>query len=273
VTSHSSAVDTADLYHVPLEDFVARRTALVRELRATDPDAALAIGKVRKPSVGVWAIDQLAVENTTLITELLAAGADARDAHQNAAAGTESREDLLAATGRLRDGVEAAARAARDVLESAGHAASDETSRRIRATLQAAATGRAAERRALWTGTLDRDLDAAGFGAVDNPGNDDAELAAILAPLRRRTSSEGRAPRQDRSSATIDLVARRQAERDVARQDEGAARARVVADEKRRQADRLATEARVAADEASEAEQDADAAEEAARVAHLALDS
>ena len=73
---------------------------MARELRATDPDTALAIGKLRKPSVGVWAIDQLAVDHSALITELLAAGADARDAHQNAAAGTESREDLLAATER-----------------------------------------------------------------------------------------------------------------------------------------------------------------------------
>jgi hypothetical protein len=264
-------VDTAELYRGPLEDFVARRSALVRELRATDPDTALAIGKLRKPSVGVWAIDQLAADHPALITELLASGADARDAHQNAAAGTESREHLLAATGRLRDRVEAAARAATDVLVSAGHAASEETGRRIRVTLQAAATGGAAERRALWTGTLDRDLDVAGFGAIDDPGNDDPELAAILEPMRRRTSSDPRGPTQDRPN--LEIVAHRHAERDAARQDEVASRARVVADEKRRQADRLATEARVAAEEASDAEQAADAAEKAARVAHLALDS
>jgi len=262
-------VDTAGLYHGPLEDFVARRSALVRELRATDPDTALAIGKLRKPSVGVWAIDQLAVDHPALITELLAVGADARDAHQNAAAGTESREDLLAATGRLRDRVEAAARAATDVLAGAGHAASDDTGRRIRATLQAAATGGAPERRALWTGTLDRDLDVSGFGAIDDPGNDDPELAAILEPMRRRTSSNPPGPTHDRPAARLEVVAHRHA----AKQDEVAARARVVADEKRRQADRLATEARVAAEEASDAEQAADAAAEAARAAHLALDS
>jgi hypothetical protein len=266
-------VDTAGLYRGPLEDFVARRSAMARELRATDPDTALAIGKLRKPSVGVWAIDQLAVDHPALITELLAVGADARDAHRNAAAGTESREDLLAATGRLRDRVEAAARAAADVLASAGHAASDETGRRIRATLQAAATGGAPERRALWTGTLDRDLDVAGFGAIDDLGNDDPELSAILEPMRRRTSSDPRGPTQDRPAVRLEVVAHRHAQRDAARQDEVAARARVVADEKRRQADRLATEARVAAEEASDAEQAADAAEEAARAAHLALDS
>jgi hypothetical protein len=265
-------VDTADLYHGPLEDFVARRTALVRELRATDPDAALAIGKVRKPPASVWAIDQLAAGNPAPIIELLAAGADARDAHRNAAAGTASREDLMAATGRLRDAVEGAARAAGDVLKSAGHSASDETSRRIRATLQASATGGAVERRSLWTGTLDRDLDVTGFGAVEDPGNDDAELAAILAPMRRGPAPDPRRPPQDRAGASLDMVAQRQAERDVDRQDAIAARARVSADEKRRQADRLATEARVAAEEASDAERTADAAEEAARAARFSLD-
>jgi hypothetical protein len=266
-------VDTAGLYRGPLEGFVARRSAMVRELRATDPVAALAMGKLRKPSVGVWAIDQLAVDNPALIAELLAAGADAREAHQNAAAGTESREDLLAATGRLRDRVEAAARAATDALASSGHAASDETGRRIRATLQAAATGGAPERRALWPGTLDRDLDVAGFGAIDDSGNDDPELSAILEPLRRRTSSDPSGPTPDRPAARLEIVAHRHAERDAARQDEVAARARVVADEKRRQADRLATEARVAAEEASDAEQAAGAAEDVARAAHLVLDS
>src|SRR4029077_868926 len=125
--------------------------------------AAAVIASIRKPPVGVWAIDQLAAASPAIVIELLAAGADARDAQQNVATGSERREDLLAASGRLRDGVEAAARAAAEALEGAGHPASDETGRRIRATLQAAATGGAAQRMALWKGTLDRELDVTGF--------------------------------------------------------------------------------------------------------------
>jgi len=265
-------VDASGLYHGPLEEFVTRRTALVRELRATDRDAADAVGKLRKPPVGVWAIDQLAVEHPALITELLAAGADARDAQQNVAAGTQTREDLHLATGRLRDGVESAARAAVDVLERAAHGASDETGRRIRTTLQAAATGGAPERRALWTGTLDRELDVAGFGAVDDPGDDTVELAAILAPYRRQTSSAPRRPAPARP-ASLELLARREAERETADHDAVAQRARALADAKRREADHKAEEARFSAQEASAAEQTAEAAEAAARAAHLALDS
>jgi hypothetical protein len=265
-------VDTSSLYQGPLEDFIARRTSLVRELRPTDPDAAAAIAKLRKPPVGVWAINQLAVASPGVITELLAAGADARYAHQNVATGSERREDLLVASGRLRDLVDSAARAAAAVLEGAGHAASDETDRRIRATLQAAATGDAARRGALWKGTLDRDLDATGFGAAEEFEDDLAELAEILAPMRRSSSPQAESASQGRSAANPDLVARRQAERDAAGLRATAKRARGAADAKRRQADRLAEEALGAAVAASAAEGAADVAEEAASRAEAALD-
>ena len=174
-------MDTASLYHGPLEDFVSRRTALARELRPTDPNGAAALGKLRKPPASAWAIDQLAAGNPALIAELLAAGADARDAQWSAAAGSVSREDLQVASGRLRDAVETAARAAIALLERDGHGTSDETSRRIRTTLQAAATGSAADRQTLWSGTLSGDLDVAGFGAIQEPEADAAEIAAVVA--------------------------------------------------------------------------------------------
>lgn len=266
-------MDTAGLYHGPLEDFVARRTALARELRSADPDAASAAGKLRKPPVAAWAVDQLAVDDPTLIAELLAAGADARDAQRNVAAGIESREDLLAATARLRDRVDAAARASTRVFERSGHHASDETSRRIRATLLAAATGGATDRKALWTGTLDRDLDAAGFGGVDEPEEDPAELATLLGPLRRRSSTPPHPTERRRPPPSLELLARRDAERDAADLDAVAERLRASADAKRRQADHVAEEAAFTAREATAAEQAAGEAEKAAGDAHLALDS
>ena len=200
-----------------------------------------------------------------VITELLAAGADARDAHQNVATGSERREDLLVASGRLRDGVESAARAAAAVLEGAGHPASDETDRRIRATLQAAATGDVAQRVALWKGTLDRDLDATGFGAPEEPGRRSRRARGrswrrCAGRLHRRLS---RRVRVERPPARISLRDD-QAERDAAGLRAVAKRARAAADAKRGQADRLAEEAHGAAKEASAAEHAADAAEDAA---------
>jgi hypothetical protein len=266
------SVDSAGLYRGPLEDFVARRTALARELRRTDREAADAVGKLRKPSAGVWAIDQVAADDPALIAELLAAGADARQAQGNVAAGTASREDLHIATGRLRDAVDAAALAALGVLTRAGHTASDDTNRRIRTTLQAAATGGAADRQALWTGTLDGDLDVAGFGAVAEPEDDPSELAAVLAPLRRPSAPPTQRPGPAPATAGAQGLERRQTVRDEAKLRAAAERARDAADAKRRQADRLSDEARTAADEATIAERDAVAAEEAARAARAALD-
>ena len=266
-------MDTASLYRGPLEDFVARRTALVRELRSSDKAAADAAGKLREPPVSAWAIDQLAVDNPALITGVLAAGADARDAQRNVAAGTENRDDLRLATGRLRDAVDAATRAAVDVLTEAGHAASVEADRRIRTSLQAAATGGAVERRQLWTGTLDRDIDVAGFGGVDESEDDDPELAALLAPIRRETQAISPAPTSSRRTSTAtERIAQREVERDIAKKDAAAEAARTFAQSARHQADRLAEEARVAARKAVEAEDAAAAAADAARAAHANAD-
>lgn len=261
-------MDTASLYRGPLEDFVARRTALVRELRSSDKEAADAAGKLRKPPVSAWAIDQLVAESPALITGLLATGADARDAQRNLAAGTETRDDLRVATGRLRDAVDAATRAAIEVLTRAGHTASDETDRRIRTSLQAAATGGVAERRLLWTGTLDRDLEGSGFGAVDESEDDDPELTALLTPLRRQTHSMSAAPTPMGRSSSAERIAQREMERDIAKKDAVAEAARAFALSARHQADRLAEEARAAAEKAASAEEAAAAAAEAARAAH-----
>lgn len=268
----AGAVDTASLYRGPLEDFVARRTALVHELRSSDKEAADAAGKLRKPPVSAWAIDQLAADHLALITGLLAAGADAREAQRNVAAGTETGDDLRLATGRLRDAVEAATRAAIDVLTQAGHTASDETGRRIRTSLQAAATGGAVERRLLWTGTLDRDIDGSGFGGVDESEDDDPGLAALLAPLRRQTHSMSSAPTSTRRSSSAERIAQREVERDIAKKDAAAEAARAFAQSARHQADRLAEEARVAAGKAADAEDAAAAAADAARAAHANAD-
>jgi hypothetical protein len=264
-------MDLAALYRGPLEEFVARRTRLVREARATDPSAAAAIGKVRKPPVSVWAIDQLSIDREHLLIELLAAGADARAAQRAVAGQSEARESLLLASNRLRDAVETAARAADDVLENAGHARGAETGRRIRATLQSAATGSAAERLALWRGTLDDEVAPSGFAALDGPDDDAAELAAVLAPLRRDSSPTRRQPLRVLRPRDDDRVQREVAELAAKKQDAAAERARDLARSKRVHAERLAEEARVAEREATVAEQAAEKAEEAARAAHAAL--
>jgi hypothetical protein len=259
-------VDSAAVYHGPLEEFVARRTALERTLRSSDAAAAGAVKKLRKPPVGAWAIDQLAVENPDLVAELLAAGLDAREAQQAVADGSRSGEDLLVATTRVREAVEAAVRAAAQVLDLSGQAMAEETARKIRITLQAAVSGGAAEREALWRGTLDRDLTPTGFGAADVPDDDAPELATVIAPLRRQTSPRpGTADTGRRRQQAGDRVAQLAAQRGAAERLKVAERARTLATTKRQYADRLAAEARAAEDDATASERAAEAAEKAAR--------
>lgn len=259
-------MDSAAVYHGPLEEFVSRRTALERTLRSSDAAAAGTVKKLRKPSVGVWAIDQLAVDTPDVVAELLAAGLDAREAQRAVADGSRSGEDLVVATARVREAVEAAVRAAAQLLDRSGQAMAEETARKIRTTLQAAASGGAAERVALWRGTLDRDLTPSGFGAADLPDDDEPELAGIIAPLRRQTSP--RPAGADTGGGRVaagDRVARLAAERGAAERLKVAERARTIATTKRQHAERLAAEARAADDDASAAEQAAETAEKAAR--------
>jgi hypothetical protein len=243
---------------------------MVRETRLTDPSAAQDIGKVRKPAVSVWAIDQLAIDHERPLLGLLAAGADAKDSQHAVAGQLETRETLLVAADRLRDAVESAARAADEVLENAGHARGEETGRRIRATLQSAATGTAAERLALWRGTLDHEVVSSGFGALD-PDDDAPELTSVLAPLRRTSSPTRRQPPLARTPPDDERVRREAAEREVAKQDAAAERARDLATAKRVHADRLAEEARIAQEEATAAGKAADQADDAARAARARL--
>ena len=259
------------IYCGSLEGFVARRTALAEKLRSSDAGAAADVRRLRKPPVSAWAIDQLGVENPDLLTELLAAGADAGEAQRSVSDGVGSGEDLLIASARVREAVDAAARAATAVLDRVGHATGEATARRIRTTLQAAVSGGPDERLALWSGTLDRDLEPTGFGALDSLEDDVPELAAVLAPLRRAPSAEGGRAATHRTRRPDDLASLRAAERAAAQNERGAAQARAIADAKRQHAERLAGEARRAEGEAAAAEAAADTAEEAARIGRAAL--
>ena len=266
-------VDLSELYQGPLDEFVARRARLARDVRKTDAAAASAIGKLRKPSVSVWAIDQLAIDHQDLLVELLAAGADARDAQRAVAGQGATRESLLLASGRLRDALEAAARAADVALAKGGHARGDETGRRIRTTLQSAVTGSAADRVALWHGTLDHDVEASGFGAVDAQDDDEAALATVVAALRRRPPATANgSPPAVRTPSNERHSQRETQQRVVDQLDAAATRARDLAGAKRRHADALAAEATLAERDAAIAGAAAQEAAEAARDARSKLD-
>jgi hypothetical protein len=267
----------SDLYQGPLDEFVARRTRVVRETRPTDPSAAAAIGKARRPPISVWAIDQLAIDHQHVLAELLAAAADASDAQRGVGDQSETREALVLASSRLREAVEGAAHGADAILEGAGNTSSDDTRRRIQATLHAAATGSRDDRLALWQGTLDHEIAPSGFGTSDAAQPDTPELAAVLAPLRHVNAHEAPRPRVlsragDKREAH-ERATRDAAERAAEKLTAAAVRARDLANAKRLHADTLADELRTAEQGATAAEQAAVDAEEAAEKARSALKS
>ena len=142
-----------ELYGVPLDEFVAARTALAKRLRVEGRgDDAAEVGGLRKPPVPLWAANQVARRRPDELRALL----DATDALRAGRGGDEE----------LRRATTAIAAAVREVLDEAGHAASDATVQRATTTLRAAAASAGEEREALERGALDRELEPTGFEAM-----------------------------------------------------------------------------------------------------------
>lgn len=140
-------------------DFVRHRDEAVKEARtAGDRDLAIAIGKLRRPTVGAWLANLLAHLHATELAELLTLGADMRDAQAQLDAA--SLRELGKRRQEVVRGLVATAKAtASELGESAGAPAVAE----LEATLAAVvADPDAADQ--LRSGRLTTGLSYAGFG-------------------------------------------------------------------------------------------------------------
>jgi hypothetical protein len=148
-----------DLYAVPPAAFTATRNRVSAELRKAGRAAeAQAVARLRKPSVALWAANQLARDDRQAVGGFIAAverlkQKQLRDPRAVAEALREQRGALDALVGR-----------ARRVLKDAGLGASPAILRRISHTLLGAAVDRA-HAEALRRGTLTEELPAPGFEA------------------------------------------------------------------------------------------------------------
>ncbi|HEY3498066.1 MAG TPA: hypothetical protein VGK73_25380, partial [Polyangiaceae bacterium] len=141
-----------ELRHVPLGQFVAERKRLAAELAAAgDKAGSSLLAKHARPSVSVWAVNQLYVEASDDFDELFETAARVRRGELEAAA--EHRK----VTSKLT------ARAAK-LLTDAGHGASDATLRRVTSTLSALKAAGGFEPDP--PRTLGADRDPPGFDAV-----------------------------------------------------------------------------------------------------------
>jgi hypothetical protein len=149
-TSYEAAVAT--LYQAPLADFVGERKRLAQELKGHgDAAAAARLGKLSRPPVSTWAVNQLWWRQRDAFEALLATAGRLRQG--DLSAGSEHQSALAT----LR-------REAAELLREAGHGSADATLRRVTANLSALAASGGFEPDL--PGALAADREAPGFDAA-----------------------------------------------------------------------------------------------------------
>lgn len=281
----------SELYAVAPDGFVGTRTALVQDAKARG-DAALAeeVGRLRRPTVAAWAVNQVVRRRPSLVGRLHDVGGRLRAAQ--AGLDASAMRDLRSE----RDGLLAAwAEAAAEVAAVAGRPLAPAALEEVRGTVIAAlASGEATE--AAVSGHLTRALSYSGFGEVDL--SEAVVRTSSGAVLTVVDGVEGeRAPKAATSKAATSEAAtehpeaaHRQAEREerarrLARAAEAqaaaataaeeaalaVASARDRADEVRWRVEELEVQLRRARQEHRDAEQSATAAARSRRAAVVAL--
>jgi hypothetical protein len=202
--------EAAVLFRTEPAGFIASRDALVRDLReAGRDDDAATVKALRKPTVLVWALDQLAVRDPEGVADLLTAARDLRAAQQATLRSADAAGALRAAADARREVIGRLTAVAAQALGEVGTAGA------TRADAIAAALANASidpdAGAALRAGTL-REVpsEPAGFGDVFG-------LAAVPDPPRGAERS--RSPEPD----TAKLRRARDVAVETAAEDRGAA--------------------------------------------------
>jgi len=203
------------LYRAPLSDFVAERKRLATALKAAgDKDAAARVGKLVRPSVSAWVVNQLWWRERDAFEGLLAAAARVK---------VGDREASLAhrqAVARLRE-------VAAQLLRDTGNAATESTLRRVTTTLSAVAA----------SGGFAPDAPGALSADRDPPGFETLGFGATAAP-NVEVTPRGEAPGHDAQKLAAEAEQRRAAEAEQRRAAEGEQRRAAEAERQRRLAER-----------------------------------
>jgi hypothetical protein len=209
-----------ELYGTPPDEFIARRDALAKELRASDRAAADAVKKLRRPSVSAAAVNRLARDAGDDVEALLAAGEALRQAQLG---------------GGDRDAIRSAARDEREAVEKLVAQAgklSPAALEEVRETLHAAATDDEA-RELVRRGVLTEARQAVGLGGF-------GAVAPAPPPAKTRKPAKERGPTEAERKRKAEAERKR-----VARERVKEARAALRDAEKAlRQAEREADAAR-----------------------------
>jgi hypothetical protein len=213
-----------DLYAAPPESFIRARNDLAQRLKqAGQADAAARVKQLRKPTIPLWGVNQLARRYPDEVRALLEAGDRLRVAQQAALRGES--QALRAATAAERKLLRSLTQRGEELLRETGHSADP---KRIVSTLRTAAVDPAA-RELLERGRLNDELEATGFGAfVGNevPSKSQPEEKAPKAPspaVQRRRRERLRKLRDNVTTARNDA---KKAERTAARAEASLTEAR-----------------------------------------------
>ena len=266
VTDLDTAVD--QLHAVPLEDFVAERKRLAKELRgAGERESAAQLAKLPKPSAPAWALNQLAREQPESLGEWLDAAEALRDA--SARADRSSGDTLRAAMTAHRDATRRLLAGLREHARPNGRKLSEPMLDRVRELLQAATADPARAEQLRGGRVVEDDAEAPELPAPAAPAKRAAKKADGGAAKDRETRAEKeRAEREAKARAELErLVAEaeeRLAELHEAAEERGAAaeQAEERLEEARRTLHRSESEAAAALQAAEEA---AEAVEQAER--------
>jgi hypothetical protein len=149
------------LYALPPAEFTAARNDLARRLKqAGQDDPSDRVKSLRKPTVPLWAVNQLARRNAKGVAALLEASDRLRSAQEAALRGGESAA-LREATSAERRALKELTQQADELLREAGHTAPGD---RVAATLRAAALTPEGQT-LLRQGRLTEELQSSGFDA------------------------------------------------------------------------------------------------------------
>jgi hypothetical protein len=225
------------LYALEPSGFIAARDQLAKRLKADGrAEEAAEVRGLRRPTVAAWAANQVARQQPEELQELLAAGAELRQAQRKVLSGVKGG-GFREAMDRRRKAVAALVKLAEEVLREAGKG-SAATIDALLPTFEAASVDPEAGDQ-LKAGRLDRELAApSGFGGVTG-------LEVVAAP-RETPKPRGKKTEEDAGARAEQEAARREA-RELEKRAADARRhvigARAAATRASEKADRLTQEA------------------------------
>jgi hypothetical protein len=255
-----------ELYGLPLDQFIAARTELVKQAKAAkETDSAAELARLAKPNAVAWLANQLVRAHRNEVDDLLELGQTLR-----AATAALDAARLRELSGQQRRKVAALVALAKQLGSSAGQPASEATARALEDTLHAAlADPEAAD--ALVAGRLSTGLASSGFpGMALGAAPAAPKKAASKASKSSKASKAEKAPPEPRELQRAEAnLAAAQDDRDEtaeAREQAHQAAASAAAD-----AEAAAQEVERLSEELDEARQAQRAADKTSRQAVRAL--